>query len=186
MTHISQRHTHVFLRLTATTALAAGHMFGQASPRNPIERLPLIPSAQLTHLKARLDPKLISPTAKIFYVNPKQSFHLILHGEGETNLVSIVFQDPHPSQGDSTGGCGVYLIPPSGSIQFFNPLDGQGDIPFGCTDIAAVRLHRIPGGKPAFEFTGDMSAGSHSFLQAFTVRWDPQVGRYTMDTVDFN
>jgi len=177
---------HVFLRFAATAALAANHlMFAQAPPRDPTERLTLIPPAQLIHLKARLDPKLISPTAKIFYVDPKQSFRLMLHGEGETNLVSIAFQDPHPSQGVSIGGCGVYLIPPSGPIQFFNPLDGQGDTPFGCADIAAVRLHRIPGGKPVFEFTGDMSAGPHPFLQTFTVRWDPRVGHYTIDTVDF-
>jgi hypothetical protein len=166
-------------------ALAGCHlMLAQAVPPAAAERLTLIQPAQLTRLKARLDPKLISPTARILYTEPKQSFRL-LRGEGEINLVSIVFQDPHPGQGSSIGGCGVYLIPPNGLIQFFNPLDGQGETPYGCADIVAVRLHRIPGGKPVFEFTADMSAGAHSFLQTFTVRWDPRVGRYTMDTVDF-
>jgi hypothetical protein len=126
-----------------------------------------------------LDKTFLPDGAINLKVDPKQSFDLMSTvGGKQLTVVSVRFDTPNG--GVSGRNCGVYLVHPSGTMNFFDPIS-EG-IPIVCEGILAVRLRRDPATPPDFIFTADFTGGSRAWQQRFSVSWDKVSGKYTLDS----
>jgi len=168
-------------RSSALVSFAAAFAIMSPAAAQQVKLSP-ITAAQAQRLERLLDKTSLLDGATNLKVDPKQSFDLMSTvGEKQLTVVSVRFDIPNGG-GISGPNCGVYLVQPNGTMNFFDPIS-EG-IPIVCEGILAVRLRRDPATPPDFIFTAGFTSGSRAWQQRFSVSWDKVSGKYTLDSTE--
>jgi hypothetical protein len=84
-----------------------------------------------TEIKSRLDRQFLPDGTRDLTIDEKQTFDLVVHGRTQLTLVSVLFTVTSAESAEqSAHHCGVYLLEPNNSAEFFSPVSDP--IPIQC------------------------------------------------------
>lgn len=143
-----------------------------------------VSTAELRSVRRKIDPKLLPDGAIEIEVEDKQVFNLVIRNQRLFTVVPVLFRAPVDvvyTQGVATG-CGIYLIPASGTDRFMWAIGREEPGIVMCGGVTSMRLDRHVDSNPDIELTFDAYTLHNNFSVPGTLHWDKNSNEYHLDT----